>query len=77
MTNEQKANIERELTNHLKSKHSDIKSHVDEFDKKGTIIISFFWDKISNQQWNGATSFKCHINDYPRIIETDILPYFE
>ncbi|EMQ93774.1 hypothetical protein D778_01535 [Xanthomarina gelatinilytica] len=77
MTNEQKVSIEQELTNLLKSKHSDIKSHVDEFDKKGTIIISFFWDRISKENWNNAKKFKCHINDYPKILETEILPYFK
>ncbi|WP_298760546.1 hypothetical protein [uncultured Psychroserpens sp.] len=77
MTKEQKEKMESEITILLKNKHSDIRTHIDTFDTKGTINISFFWDRISNQQWQGATSFKCHINDYPKIIETDILPYFE
>jgi adenylate cyclase len=77
MTSEQKENIEKELTSLLKSKHSDLRAHVDEFDSNGTIIISFFWDRISKQNWNNAKKFKCHINDYPKIIETEILPFFK
>lgn len=77
MTHEQKENMENEMTNLLKGKHSDIRTHVDTFDQKGTINISFFWDRISNEHWNGAKSFKCHINDYPNVLESDILPYFQ
>ena len=42
MTTEQKEKMQNEMTNFLKSKHSDTRTHVDRFYQKGTLNISFF-----------------------------------
>ena len=76
MTLAQKEMIEKELTDILKNKHSDINTGVDYIEKEGQIKITFFWDRISNTNYNKIKTFKCSVNDYPEIIETSILPYF-
>tara|TARA_R110002050_G_C8858317_1_gene507208 strand:- start:261 stop:494 length:234 start_codon:yes stop_codon:yes gene_type:complete len=77
MTNEEKNLKIKELATILKPKHSDIKINIDEADNKGNIAISFYWNRISQQNWKDAKTFRCHISEYKNILKNNIIPYFE
>lgn len=76
MTLGQKEKIEKELTLLLKNKFSDIRTGVDYFEREEKIKISFFWNRINNEHFSNSKSFECHFKDYPDLIETTILPFF-
>lgn len=71
---EQKAN---ELVEMLRPKYSDLVAHVDIVDGTDDIVISFFWNRISAEQWNDAKRFRCKDIDYQTVVDTKIIPFFK
>jgi hypothetical protein len=51
MTKQEATQIENQLTEMFKIKHPDIKTHIDSFEGTDKIVITFFWNRISQQQW--------------------------
>ncbi|PIF59813.1 hypothetical protein [Flavobacterium sp. 2] len=67
---------ENELVKLLSTKYPDLIAHIDIFEATDEIVISFFWNRITIEKWNDATSFKCHNKDYQKVLKTEIIPYF-
>lgn len=77
MTEQQAEKIEIQLTEKLKIKHPDIKTHVDIINGTNEINISFFWNRISVEKWNDAKSFRMNSEEYNNKLTTEIIPYFD
>lgn len=67
---------EKELAKLLNTKHPDLIVHIDVFEATDEIVISFFWNRITMERWNDATSFKCQSKDYQKVLKTEIIPHF-
>lgn len=76
MTKQQAILLENQLTEMFKSKHSDIKTHIDFVNGTDKIIISFFWNRISQEKWDGCKTFRMKTQDYESILATEIIPFF-
>jgi hypothetical protein len=77
MTNDDKKAKITELVTLLKPKYSDIRINFDEADNKGNIAISFYWNRISQQNWKDCKTFRCQLGEYENIKENKIIPFFE
>lgn len=76
MTKEQVLQIENQLTERFKTKHSDIKIHIDFVTGTDEIIISFFWNRISQEKWNEYKSFRIKSINYESTLISEIIPFF-
>ncbi len=76
MTNQEAKQKEKQLTELFKSKYPDIISHVDLINETEEINISFFWNRISKERWNDAKTYRIKAVDYQKVLETEIIPFF-
>lgn len=68
--------IENQLTEKLKVKFSDIKTHVDFIYGTDKMVISFFWNRISQERWGNYKSFTFNSINYRSILNSEIIPFF-
>lgn len=68
--------LEAELTERFSAKFPDIKTHVDVIKAKDEINISFFWNRKSRDNWNGAKTFRFKTSDYDKVLVGEIIPFF-
>ena len=76
MTNQEAKQIENHLTEMFKIKHPDIKVHIDLIEGTDKIVITFFWNRISQQNWEDSQSFRMKYQNYESIITSEIIPFF-
>lgn len=76
MTKQEAIQIETQLTEMFKTKHQDIKTHIDFIEGTDKIVISFFWNRISQQKWDEFKSFRMESLNYESILTTEIIPFF-
>lgn len=76
MTKQEAIQIETQLTEMFKTKHPDIKTHIDFIDGTDKIVISFFWNRLSQQKWDNAKSFRMESLNYESILTSEIIPFF-
>jgi hypothetical protein len=77
MTEQEAEQLQNKLTKQFQSKHADLVVHVDLVNGTNKINISFFWDRISLGKWNEAKTFRFDAKDYQKVLETDIIPFFQ
>ncbi|TBV26544.1 hypothetical protein DMZ43_05615 [Meridianimaribacter sp. CL38] len=65
------------LQEHLNTKYPDLVAHIDTVEGTDDIVISFFWNRISTVKWNDAKTFKCKSSDFHKVVNSEILPFFE
>lgn len=77
MTHQEAEQIAKELTELFKPKYSDLVAHVDLVNGTDKINISFFWDRISKENWKEAKTFRLKTKDYHKTLENEIIPFFK
>lgn len=76
MTKQDAKQIENQLTEMFKLKHPDIITHVDNIEGTDKIVITFFWNRISQQNFKDSKSFKMNYKNYKRILASEIITFF-
>ncbi len=76
MTKQEATQIENQLTEMFKIKHPDIKTHIDTIEGTDKIVITFFWNRISQQNWEDSKSFRVKYQNFESILTSEIIPFF-